>query len=265
MQQPEPDDKLGYKAIAAELRAAITTGTISENLTGLFENVAIKPGSKLPSETQLVGAYKVSRGTIRDALAALRAEGLVEARKGAGVYIRAFRPLVRNATERLSKKVWGQGRSIWAVDLEARQLSALNSTVEKVPAPEMVAACFGIPVGAPVWVRDRDYEVEGRVVQRATSYLPVSIVEGSAITQPDTGAGGTYARLAELGHAPVTFREELKSRMPSVDEAARLGLAAGTPVIEIARTAFDEAGTPVEVNLMLLDASSYILQYDFTS
>jgi GntR family transcriptional regulator len=102
-------------------------------------------------------------------------------------------------------------------------------------------------------------------VQCATSYLPTSIVAGTAITQPNSGPGGTYARLAELGHAPAKFREELKVRMPLAEEAARLGLGSGTPVILIARTAFDENNRPIEVNEMILDASSYVLQYDFRS
>lgn len=260
---PQPEDRTGYKLIAEELRTAITRGEISERLAIALDGKPIRP--KLPSETKLMGAYKVSRGTVRDAFAALRAEGLVEARRGSGVFVREFRPLVRNAAERLSKKVWGTGRSIWAIDLEERQLTTINLRVEKVPAPEHVAACFGIPVGAPVWMRHRDYMVEGRAVQGAVSYLPADLVEGSPITQSDTGRGGTYARLAELGHAPADYREELKCRMPTAEESKRLGLAAGTPIIEIARTAFDAQGQPVEVTEMLLDASAYVLQYDFTS
>ncbi|MDX3262227.1 UTRA domain-containing protein, partial [Streptomyces sp. MI02-2A] len=79
----------------------------------------------------------------------------------------------------------------------------------------------------------------------------------------DTGPGGTYARLAELGYKPVHFREEIRSRMPSKHEAAQLSISAGTPVILICRTAFADEGRPVEINEMTLDAASYILEYDF--
>lgn len=250
-QQPQPA-KIGYKQIAAELRAAIENGDLA-------------PGAKLPSETELMATYSVSRGTAREAFALLRAAGLVEARRGAGVFVRAFRPIRRNATERLASTVWGVGRSIWGVDIDSRPMTTANLTVEEVTPPERIAACFGLTAGETVWRRDRDFIVEGRAVQRATSYLPSSLVAGSPITQPDTGPGGTYARLAELGHAPAKFREEIKVRMPVEEEATRLGLAAGTPVILIARTAFDENNRPVEVNEMLLDASTYLLQYDFTA
>lgn len=248
-QQSQPE-KPGYKAIAGELRAAIEDGTF-------------QPGSKLASETELMEKYGVSRGTIREALGVLRAEGLVESRRGSGVFVRAFQPIRRNATERLASTVWGVGRSIWGVDIDRRHLDTANLEVREVEPPDRIAACFGLAPGETVWMRDRDYVVEGRAVQRATSYLPASLVAGSRITEPNSGPGGTYARLAELGHAPFAFREEIKVRMPIADEASRLGLMAGTPVILIARTAFDANGIPVEVNEMTLDASSYLLQYDF--
>lgn len=249
-QQSQPRKTPRYQVIADALRAAIKDGTL-------------QPGAKLASETELMNEYGVARGTVREAFALLRAEGLTEARRGAGVYVRGFRKINRNATERLASTVWGVGRPIWSVDLDSRPMATANVRVEEITPPERIAACFGLQPDETVWMRDRDYLVEGRVVQRATSYLPTSIVADSAITEPNSGPGGTYARLAELGHAPAKFREEVQARMPLPEEAARLGLSAGTPVILIARTAFDKDNRPVEVNEMMLDASSYLLQYDF--
>lgn len=251
-QQPQPRKPPRYQVIADALRAAIKDGTL-------------QPGAKLNSETELMAEYGVARGTVREAFALLRAEGLTEARRGAGVYVRGFRTIRRNATERLASSVWGVGRPIWGVDIDSRPMDTANLRVEEIEPPDRIAACFGLSPDETVWMRDRDYLVEGRAVQRATSYLPSSIVAGSAITQPNSGPGGTYARLAELGRAPAKFREEIQVRMPLADEAARLGLGAGTPVILIARTAFDADNRPVEVNEMLLDASSYLLQYDFSA
>lgn len=246
-QQPTPDKSPRYKRIADELRAAIKQGVLA-------------PGDRLPSETEIMERHGVARGTAREALASLRAEGLAEARRGSGVYVRSFRQLRRNATERLASTVWGTGRSIWDVDVEERPLQTNDVIVEEIEAPEHVAGCLGVP---RVWMRSRTYSVEGRTVQRAVSYLPADLVAGSPITQLNPGSGGIYARLNDLGHGPVRFREELKARMPIGDESTILGLGAGTPVVLIARTAFDASGRPVEVNEMLLDSSSYLLQYDF--
>lgn len=112
-------------------------------------------------------------------------------------------------------------------------------------------------------MRRRRFVLDDKPVLLATSYLPTSMVAGSAITQADTGPGGTYARLAELGYKPVHFREEIRSRMPTKLEAEQLSISAGTPVILICRTAFADEGRPVEINEMTLDSASYILEYDF--
>ncbi len=109
-------------------------------------------------------------------------------------------------------------------------------------------------------VRSRRFVLDDKPVLIATAYLLASLVAGSAITQEDTGSGGIYARLAELGSQPVHLREEIRSRMPSADEVEQLN---GTPVMLICRTAFADEGRAVEVNEMTLDSASYILEYAF--
>ena len=44
-------------------------------------------GDRLPSEAQLTEAFSVSRTVVREAIATLRADGLVEPRQGAGVFV----------------------------------------------------------------------------------------------------------------------------------------------------------------------------------
>jgi GntR family transcriptional regulator len=52
--------------------------------------------------------------------------------------------------------------------------------------------------------------------------------------------------------------------MPVAGEAQLLtDLGPGTPVLNVVRTAYNEAGRPVEVNEMTMDASAYVLQYNF--
>jgi GntR family transcriptional regulator len=79
---------------------------------------------------------------------------------------------------------------------------------------------------------------------------------------PDTGPGGTFARLADLGCAPARFTEEVTGRMPSADEVATLELAEGQPVQAIARVAITAAGQPVEFTELVLNASAYLLAYE---
>jgi GntR family transcriptional regulator len=134
--------------------------------------------------------------------------------------------------------------------------------VTEEAAPAAVAAVLELGEGADVCVRRR-FVLDGKPVLLSTSYLPAGLVAGTAITRLETGPGGTYARLAELGRGPARFREEVRSRMPGAQEAERLALPAGVPVVLIARTAFDAEGRAVEVNEMVLDSSAYVLEYDF--
>ncbi|WP_326588478.1 GntR family transcriptional regulator [Streptomyces sp. NBC_01294] len=239
-----------YQRIADELRTAIQAGEYG-------------PGDRLPGENDLMATYEVARMTARQALGVLQNEGLAEARKGAGVFVRAFRPLRRRGIQRLAHEQWGSGRSIWSADSEDRELVVDQIEVREEETNSRISDALGIPAGTQVWARSRRFVLDGKPVLVATSYLPADVVGDSAITQADTGPGGTYARLAELGHAPLHFREEIRSRMPSAGEAERLALSMGTPVIQIVRTAFAEGGRAVEVNEMTLDSASYVLEYDF--
>lgn len=246
--QRDPEGPAVYRQIANDLRAAIERGDY-------------QPGQRIPGENALMAEWGVSRNTARDALAVLRDEGLTDTRRGAGNFVRRFKLIPRPANERLSRKTWGEGRSIWSADMQGRPSDAEVEVIE-IEAPERIAGSLGIATGDPVWRRSRLYYADGRPVQMATSYFPAGLVAGSAITQPNPGPGGVYARLLDLGHPPARFREEVRARMPLQEETRALKLAAGIPVIHIFRIAFEEDGTPLEVNEMILDANSYLLLYD---
>ncbi|WP_018568755.1 GntR family transcriptional regulator [Streptomyces sp. PsTaAH-124] len=250
MATTDEDRRPKYQRIADTLREAIRSGEYG-------------PGDRLPGENDLMATYGVARMTARQALSVLREEGVAEARKGAGVFVRAFRPIRRRGIDRLTRDQWGNGRSVWSAEIENRALEVDQITVSEEAAPDRIRAVLNLSDDGTTCVRRRRFVLDDKPVLLATSYLPTSLVAGSAITQEDTGPGGTYARLAELGHQPVHFREEIRSRMPSKDEAAQLRMSAGTPVILICRTAFTAEGDPVEVNEMTLDAASYVLEYDF--
>ncbi|MCD7445261.1 GntR family transcriptional regulator [Streptomyces lincolnensis] len=239
-----------YQRIAAELRAAIEAGEYG-------------PGERLPGENDLMATYEVARMTARQALGVLQAEGVVEARKGAGVFVRDFRPIRRRGIERLAHAGWGEGRSVWATDAEGRELAVDLVEVHEGDAPPVIAGVLDLADGSRVCIRRRRYTLDGKPVLLATSYLAADLVSGTPITRPDTGPGGIYARLAELGRKPVRFREEIRSRMPNADEVERLELPSGVPVVLVARTAFDAEGAAVEVNDMVLDSSAYVLEYGF--
>jgi GntR family transcriptional regulator len=243
-------DRPRYWLIAAGLREAIESGEYPA-------------GARLPGENEVMRQHGVARGTARQALAQLVNWGLAEARKGSGVYVRDFRPIVREGIRRLGRSTWPSGASVWSSETEGRDLAVDQVEVSEASTPGHISALLDLPPDARAILRSRRYVLDGKPVLLARSWLPAAIAAGTPITQHDTGPGGIYARLAEIGHAPARFREDIRARMPLPDEAARLQVAAGTPVVEICRVAIDTAGIPVEVNEMTADSSAYVFRYEF--
>jgi GntR family transcriptional regulator len=241
-----------YRVIAGDLRTAIGRGDYPAD-------------SRLPGENDLMRQYQVARMTARQALAQLINEGLAVARKGSGVYVREFRPVVRAGVDRLSARGWGSGRSIWSADAGSRELSVDQLEVRRAAPPAHVRLLLDLAddADAGVIARSRRYLLDSKPVLLSVSYLPATLAAGTMMEYQDAGPGGIYARLREIGHAPARFREDLRARMPEPAEAVRLGLPPGTPVVDIVRTAYSADGQVVEVNEMIADASSYVFRYDF--
>ena len=244
------DGRPKYWLIAAGLREAIESGQYL-------------PGARLPGENDVMREHGVARGTARQSLAQLVNWGLAETRKGSGIYVRDFRPIVREGIGRLGPSTWPSGASVWSTETEGRDLAVDQVEVFETDAPEHVRTLLNLDQDATAVVRSRRYVLDDKPVLLSRSWIPAAIAAGTAIARSDTGPGGIYARLSDLGHAPARFREDLRSRMPLPAEADRLQIPAGTPVVEICRVALDAAGTPVEVNEMTADSSAYVFRYEF--
>ncbi|MFF8867830.1 GntR family transcriptional regulator [Streptomyces sp. NPDC015139] len=236
---------------------------IADALKAAIESGEYAPGARLPGENALAAQYDVATLTARRALKILHTEGLVESRKGASARVLSFRPIRRRGIPRLARGQWGSGKTIWAADDHRAPDVGQIAVLENADPPAHIGDVLDLAPGETVCVRSRRYVMEGRPVMVAESYLPQSLVAGSPITQADTGPGGIYARLADLGHAPTRFREEIRVRLPSADEAAQLAIPAGRSVIKLARTAFDADGRAVEINEMTMDSAAYVLDYEF--
>lgn len=241
-----------YRRVADDLRTQIRSGTLAA-------------GSRLPSLPGLAEQYGVSVDVANKAIGTLRAEGLVETRQGSGSFVRGFTLIPRVSPSRLSKTQWGSGKAIQDLDT-GRRWRTVDVVVSEAPAPADVAEALGIATDTTVITRGRRYIVDDRPVQLATSFYLLDMVRGTAITYTDTGPGGSYARLAELGHEPVRFEEIVVARAPHPDEVSALALPkTGSVVFHITRHAFTSVDRCVEVNHMVLDAAAYSLRYHFNA
>ncbi|AQW52319.1 GntR family transcriptional regulator [Streptomyces violaceusniger] len=241
-------DRAVFRQIADALREAIDKGRFRE-------------GDKLPSETELVDHFGVSRMTVRNALSLLQQEGLAVSEHGKGVFVRPRPPVRRLASDRFARRHRDQGKAAFTVEAEAAgsrpEVDNLEVKEER-PSPD-ISARLGSP--RKVLARRRRYLLDGRPVEFATSYLPLDLARNTPIAQPNPGPGGIYARLEEMGHRLDHFDEEIRARMPSPAEARTLQLASGVPVIHLVRTAYDAEGRAVEVCDTVMAADAYVLAY----
>jgi GntR family transcriptional repressor for pyruvate dehydrogenase complex len=71
----------------AAVKGVTLVTQISDALRTMITRDELKPGDKLPSEARISELYGVSRTVVREAIASLRADGIVEPRRGAGVFV----------------------------------------------------------------------------------------------------------------------------------------------------------------------------------
>lgn len=241
-----------YEFIAAALRKAIASGVYG-------------PGERMPSEAELMDGFKVSRVTARTALDLLRREGLVYSRRGSGVFVTKA-PKARTyriSPTRLDANALQTGADVWRNERVGYDADVEVHSVQEVSATEEIAKLLDVESGTPLLERRRRYRFDGQAVMFVTSYVSMDIARDTRIEKVDTGPGGIYARLAELGHQPRKYREDITARLPSIQEATMLEKPATAPIVAIQRVAYTEEGRPVEVTDAVLDAAAYILRYEF--
>ncbi|MGN6549479.1 MAG: FadR/GntR family transcriptional regulator [Pararhizobium sp.] len=91
MARPHDEEDAAAGAIKVPGRRNLV-GAVSAALREEIVGGELRPGDKLPSEAGLTKRFDVSRTVVREAIAALRADGLVEPRHGVGVFVRSTHP-----------------------------------------------------------------------------------------------------------------------------------------------------------------------------
>lgn len=128
-------------------------------------------------------------------------------------------------------------------------------TVRREPAPTAIAPILGQEIAdssglrstEEVVVRERRMYDGGRLVQLASTWIPVDVAEAAGIEQEDTGVGGIISRMAEAGFAQAEVIEEVRLVSATEAEAGALGVAAGDKLMEITHVGYTETGRAVEV------------------
>jgi GntR family transcriptional regulator len=218
-----------YRLVADELRRRISVG-------------AIAPGGKLPSETDLIREFSLSRGMVREALALLRAEGLVVTRMGRGTFARSAPPVRRLASERYKTE---RAAAVKATSFTQDHGIAwddyrLDKEFRQVPAGAEIAELFATEPGTMLLERAFVFHARGVPQQLSRSYLQLATVDGTPVADPDNEPwpGGNTAQLHSLGITVTGVRERVRARMPRHDETELLRIPNGVPVFAITRQTY---------------------------
>ena len=210
---------------------------LHSQLTSLLrESIAdgsLPPGSQLPTEAELQEKFGVSRSVVRQSLAALSAEGLIQRGRGRGSVVA---PLHEH--HRQVQRMPG--------------LSAQISTTAGPVSTEVLSLAPGADARAEVALGTGDLlalrrrrSAEGEAIAIIQTWLPMSLA-GSLTVQELTDAS-LHATLATKFGVPVTAgRRQIRAVAASVRLAEELSLPVGSPLLLLEGTSLDDRGNPVE-------------------
>ncbi|MFF4094237.1 GntR family transcriptional regulator [Streptomyces sp. NPDC001834] len=210
-----------YRRLAASLREAITAGAFGSD-------------GRLPSEEQLAQQYDVSRGTVRQALAVLRANGLVTSRRGTRrVVLGTAR--TQSFFELLSFTRWA--RSL------GEEPGGRTIDIKSCPANPSECEQLSLAPGSQIY----------RVLRlRTLSRVPIMIERtlypehiGAMITRLEPQAISHTELLTEEGVVFADTEHTIDLVQAEADDARLLGCTPDAPLLRERRRATDQSGRPL--------------------
>ena len=210
---------------------------LKQILLGDLRDRGLAPGDRLPGDHELCGTYEVSRTVVRQALAELETEGVIERVKGRGTFVAPHK-----TAERLVQSLTGLYEDVAA---RGSQLRSEVRRLESAPADEQIASLLEVRPGTPVVVLERLRFVDEEPWALATTYLPLDLAPG--LLDEDFTEQSLYALLETRYHVTLTHgRRGVEAAVASDDLAAALAIAPGAPVL-VLRSTSHAGDRPVEV------------------
>ncbi len=206
----------------------------------------LPPGSKLPTEPELVTAYQAGRHSVRRAITELGKEGLLSVEQGRGTFVQP-RPVLEyniGARTRLRSNFASQG-----IDVSSENLGS-----EHLPARRSIAADLQIDLGAEVVASSRMTLADG---------VPISF--GTLYHNADRFSEFP-ARRAALGSVSAVYKSygiddylrgatQMNARPARANEAQRLRQHPDMPVIVIRAVDTLLDGTPIACSRVIWSAA----------
>ena len=218
---------------------------LAENLETAIRSGSLSSGSHLENEMELARQLRVSRPTVRRAIAVLANRGLVIRRHGIGtlvVPVRVRRPV------RLS--------SLYDDLTESGQAPTTRLLAyEVVPAPLDVATGLQLSGETRVLHFERLRLASGQPISLMRNFVPLALKE--VVTEEGLKLTGLYRLLRQSGIHLRLASQSIGARSPRPREARLLKLGPGAPLLTMRRISYDDAGQPVEYGSHIYPAERY--------
>jgi GntR family transcriptional repressor for pyruvate dehydrogenase complex len=203
----------------------MTTSLALRVVAGLKDGILagdLPPGHKLPSETELVDEYGVSRTVIREAVTRLRAEGLVETFQGRGSFVLAMPEptsfTVESAAIRTHHDVLDMIDFRLGIECEAAALAAAR--VDAASAEAIQAALAAFVAAAPEDAVEADFGFHRAVAAASANRFYLDLLDSLGpmmILLPRTRLGDAHS-LTDASHV-----ERVRSEHDNVAAAVVAG------------------------------------------
>ncbi|WP_405864965.1 MULTISPECIES: GntR family transcriptional regulator [unclassified Streptomyces] len=209
---------------------------IADALRRAIDREEYAVGGRLPSETELAAHYGVSRGTVRQAVAALTAEGLIGSRQGARRVVLASRRS-QSFAELRSFAQWAHAMG--------RQASGQVMAQEYHPATAQDAVRLQLREGTPVLhvLRVRGLDGEPVLLERTVYADWISpAVEAIAPDAPSV----TQLLFDSTGLVFAYGEHIIDAVAAGAQDADLLGIRRTSPLLRVRRVTTTREGRPVE-------------------
>jgi GntR family transcriptional regulator len=212
------------------------------------------PHSQMPSESQMMAAFSVSRITIRQALGDLQKEGLIFKVAGKGSFVakpKAFQNLSR---------LQGFGEAMGASGYET--FSQVLST-RPLPATELVARRLRLQPGDAVFEIQRLRFLNREPISVDVSYFPLAL--GERLAQADLAVRDIFVILEnDFGHNLTHADVQIEAISADESLARHLRIDDASPLLRIERLTHAADEQPIDFEFLYYrgDAFQYRLRID---
>lgn len=202
-----------------------------------IERGMYRPGDRLPSETEMIQKYGVSRITVRQALSELESEGVVVRRHGRGTYVAE-----RNIEHDLVRL------TDFVEDMELAGLAPSSQVLamKREPATSSIAEALKIAVGEEVVRVDRLRLADQRSIAYDTTWLPLRF--GLLLSEAELAHETIFHILETRYGIPVEMGVfHITASVATTEQANLLQVAPGTGLLLIRRVSCTTGNLPVYV------------------